>query len=66
MVVGEIVEMVRLFTEVALRDPLSFVLVLSGAAFVGASSAVFGYLTLRGLVEWVTPDRTAGPPTQAE
>ena len=51
---GSIPEMVRQFGEVAFGaggfDPFQFVLLLSGALFVGIAVAFFGYLALGALV----------------
>lgn len=58
--------MVQLFTDVALSDPLSAVLVALGAAVVGAPSLAFGYLVARGLGTLVTAPPGRGPPRQAE
>ncbi|SHG67819.1 hypothetical protein [Halobaculum gomorrense] len=48
--VTSVVDLIVIFvTEVALRDPLSFVSFLFGAAFVGGASLVLGYLALGAL-----------------
>lgn len=60
--VNDVLEMVRLFTEVAVRDPLSFVLMVAGTVLVAASMAVFGYLALGAAVEFVTPASIGRPP----
>lgn len=53
------------FTTVATHDPVSAVLLASGALFVGLASAVFGYLTLGALVDLITPEASVrGPPRQ--
>lgn len=52
------------FRDVALRDPLSFVAFLAGAAFVTASVAVLGYLALGAVgreVGLVTPTPNRPP-----
>lgn len=57
--------MVRLFTDVALGGPISALLVLFGALFVGFAVVFFGYLTLGAFVDALVPS-TVGrqPPTQ--
>jgi len=57
------------FTEVAFRDPLSFVAFVTGALLVLVSVGVLGYLTLGALVDLVTSDDGDGtigraPPQQ--
>jgi len=44
------------FTEVALRDPISFVVAAVGGLFVLASVGALGYLTLGALVDLVAGD----------
>jgi hypothetical protein len=60
--VDDALEMVRLFTEVAVRDPLSFLLVLLGTLLVVASMAVLGYLALGATADLVTPGAIGRPP----
>ncbi|UIO99678.1 hypothetical protein Hbl1158_14305 [Halobaculum sp. CBA1158] len=48
--VTSVLDLVVIFvTDVALRDPLSFVSFLFGALFVGGASLVLGYLALGAL-----------------
>jgi hypothetical protein len=48
--VTSIVDLIVIFvTEVAIRDPLAFVSLLFGAAFVGGASLALGYLALGAL-----------------
>ncbi|MXR40119.1 hypothetical protein GRX01_01935 [Halobaculum sp. WSA2] len=48
--VTSVIDLIVIFvTDVALRDPLSFVSFLFGAAFVGGASAFLGYLALGAL-----------------
>jgi hypothetical protein len=47
--------LLELFASVALSDPLSAVLMLLGALFVGIPVAVGGYLTLGAVAELFTP-----------
>lgn len=58
----EVPELVRLFADVALADPLSFVLVVAGALLVGFSTLLAGYLTVGGLVAWALPGPSTGRP----
>jgi hypothetical protein len=44
---------IELFTEVALQDPLSGVLLAFGTLFVGVSVAVFGGLSVGGAFSFV-------------
>ena len=44
--VNSIIDMPGKFVDIALADPISAILILIGATLVGASSAVFGYLSL--------------------
>jgi len=56
-----VLEMPGKFAEVALHDPLSAVLIACGAAVVGASVTVFGYLTVGALLNAVTGGPDAEP-----
>ena len=53
------------FIDIALSDPLSALLIAFGALFVGASSAVFGYLTLGAAVDLIMPDVSGQQPPRA-
>lgn len=54
------------FVDVALQDPLSAVLVVFGALFVGASVAAFGGLTVGAVVDLLTPSGSGrSPPPEA-
>ncbi|PSP95025.1 hypothetical protein BRC91_03190 [Halobacteriales archaeon QS_4_62_28] len=53
------------FIDIALSDPLSALLIAFGALFVGASSAVFGYLTLGAAVDLIIPDVSGRQPPRA-
>lgn len=49
-----LVRLVFAFFDVLLTtDPLSAISLLVGAALIGGSSAVFGYLALGALVDWL-------------
>jgi hypothetical protein len=48
------------FVYVALRDPISFILVAMGALLVGGASAAFGVLSLGAVAELLTPDLSQG------
>ena len=47
------------------NDPLALVMALTGAALVGGASAFFGYLTLGAAADFLTPDVSNEPPSQA-
>jgi len=55
--VGNVVDLVRTFTEVALADPLSAVLLTVGGLLTLFSVAVFGYLALGGLLALLASPR---------
>jgi hypothetical protein len=48
------------FTEVATSDPISGVLVLFGALFVGAASVAFGGLAVGGILKALTDAVSSG------
>lgn len=58
----DLVEMTRLLTEVALRDPVSAVLLAIGTLLVVFSVAVLGYLAAGALVDLVIEDRSRRAP----
>lgn len=65
--VQSIIDMPGRFIDIALTDPISAVLILIGAAFVGVSSAVFGYLSLGAALSLVTrPGGGQSPPPEAK
>ena len=65
--VRSIIDMPGQFIEIALFDPLSAILILIGALFVGAASAVFGYLSLGAAVSLVMrPGSGQSPPPEAK
>ena len=65
--VQSIIDMPGQFIEIALFDPLSAILILIGALFVGAASAVFGYLSLGAAVSLVMrPGSGQSPPPEAK
>lgn len=52
--IASVFELVVIFVrDVALRDPLSFVSFLVGAALTTGSIAVFGFLAAGALVDWL-------------
>jgi hypothetical protein len=64
--VGELVELVTRFTDVALSDPLSALLLAVGGLLTAASVAAFGYLAAGGVLAYLgrftpAPD---GPPAE--
>jgi len=48
------------FATAAFNDPISFLLVLTGALLVGGASAVFGVLSLGAVADALTPDLSRG------
>ena len=65
--VQSIVDMPGKFIDIAMADPLSAVLILIGAALVGAASAVFGYLSLGAAASLVIrPGSGRSPPQEAK
>lgn len=65
LLVESIVEMPSHFADVAAHDPVSAVLMVFGALFVAAASAVFGYLSLGAFVSLFTRDWSTEPPRGA-
>jgi hypothetical protein len=64
---GNIPELVDKFTEVALSDPLSAILLLFGAVFVLFAVGAFGYLAAGALVSGIIPKNIGRtPPQQGE
>ena len=65
--VQSIIDMPGKFLDIALSDPISAVLILIGAAIVGLSSAVFGYLSLGAAASLVIrPGSGRSPPQEAQ
>ena len=65
--VQSILDMPGQFVDIAMADPISAVLILVGALLVGASSAVFGYLTLGAAASLVIrPGSGRSPPREAQ
>jgi len=65
--VQSIVDMPGKFIDIAMADPLSAVLILIGAALVGAASLVFGYLSLGAAASLVIrPGSGRSPPREAK
>ncbi len=63
--IGNVTTMINEFTNIALSDPLSAILILFGSLFVGGSVLAFTYLTLGAIVDLVTPEVSEGPARQA-
>jgi len=62
-----ILEMPGRFLDIALTDPISALLILIGAALVGLSSAVFGYLSIGALFSlFIRPGSGRSPPREAQ
>ena len=65
--VQSILDMPGKFAEIAMADPISAVLILIGAALVGAASLVFGYLSLGAAASLVIrPGSGRSPPPEAK
>jgi len=65
--VQSVIDMPGKFLEIALADPISAILMLIGAALVGAASAVFGYLSLGAAASLVMrPGSGRSPPQEAK
>jgi hypothetical protein len=60
--VDDLVELTRLFTEVAMRDPISALLLAVGTILVAVSVAVLAYLGAGALVDLLTEDRSRRAP----
>ena len=63
--IGNVTTMINEFTNIALSDPLSAILILFGSLFVGGSVLAFTYLSLGAVVDLVTPEVSEGPARQA-
>ena len=62
-----ILDMPGKFIDIAMTDPVSAVLILIGAALVGLSSAVFGYLSIGALFSlFIRPESGRSPPREAQ
>ncbi len=62
---GDALQMPVLLGEVALRDPLSTIIVAVGTVFITAAVAVFGY-ALAGALGIPLPNLGSGPGKQIE
>jgi hypothetical protein len=62
--IGNLTEMVELFTQAATADPLSALLILGGAFFVGGPMVVFAYLTLGAIADLFVPRTARRTPPQ--
>jgi len=64
--IDNLVQLVTLFVDVALRDPISFVLVATSTVIMAGAMLFSAYLFLGALVDAVTPDRSGrAPPRRA-
>lgn len=59
------VGLVERFLEIATTDPIAAFLLLTGAALVAVSTAVFGVLTVGGVLSWVS-SAVPGPGTPSQ
>ncbi|PSP57414.1 hypothetical protein BRC82_00215 [Halobacteriales archaeon QS_1_67_19] len=62
--IQNVVDLIGYFTEVALSNPLSALLLLCGFVLVAFSSAVFGVLTAGAVVDFILPDSLGRRPPQ--
>jgi hypothetical protein len=62
--VESILEMPGKFADIAMHDPLSAILLASGALFVGIAVAAFGYLSLGAFFSLFTVETSTRPPRQ--
>jgi hypothetical protein len=63
--IADLAEAASQFTDVALSDPLSAILLAFGGLFLGISSLAVAYLGLGAVVDLVTPDVSREPPLRA-
>ena len=64
---GNVLDLADTFTDVAFSDPLSAVLMVSGAVFVLFSVGVLGYLATGALLSGIIPENIGRtPPQQGE
>lgn len=64
---GNVIDLSNTFTDVALSDPLSAILMASGTVFVLLSVGVFGYLVMGALFSGFIPENIGRtPPQQGE
>jgi len=59
------VGLVERFAEIATTDPIAAAMLLSGTVFVALSVAVFGVLSLGGVLSWLS-DAIPGPGTPSQ
>lgn len=64
---GNVADLTNIITDVALGDPLSALLVLSGTILWIISFGLFGYLTVGAILSGIIPKGTGRtPPQQGE
>ena len=63
-IVQNVVDLGRYFTETAMVDPLSAILMAIGNLLIVVSLGIFGYLALRGILAPLLPDAGSSEPTQ--
>lgn len=64
-VAGNVARLIGEFTDIALGDPLSAVLLAVGTLLIALSVGVLGYLALGAAVDLLIPDTGRGPPRRA-
>ncbi|WP_132058003.1 hypothetical protein [Halorussus amylolyticus] len=62
--IQNVLDMISLFTDVALNGPLPAILLAFGTLFVAVSVAAFGYLTLGAVVDFILPESLGRKPPQ--
>lgn len=62
--IGNLTQMIELFTQAATADPLSPLLILAGAIFVGGPMVALTYLTLGAIADLFVPRTTRRTPPQ--
>lgn len=63
-IIQNVADLIGYFTDVALSNPLSALLLLFGFLFVAGASAVFGYLTAGAIVDFIVPESPGRRPPQ--
>ena len=64
--IGDVFDMVSLFTEVALSDPLSAILVTVGGLLTAIASVVFFAIAAGGIVDAILPESPNRAPAGRE
>lgn len=62
-IVDNLLTLVQEFTQVALADPLSAVLLAIGGLITAFAAVGFGVLAVWGVIDWIVPE-SQSPPTR--